>query len=168
MKPYTIRPLRPDEYPLLKDFTYQAIFQRENEPQLPYSVLDQPELALYYHHFGKPGDHCLLAEQAGQPAGAVWTRILGGEIKGFGHLDNNTPEFAIALYPGCRNRGIGTELMKAMLELLQKQGYQQASLAVQKDNYAVSLYLKTGFSVLKELDTEYLMVCRLEQPHHNP
>ncbi len=47
--------------------------------------------------------------------------------------------------------------MKRMLELLKSQGYQKASLAVQKANYAVSMYEKLGFKVIRENSEEYIM-----------
>lgn len=48
-----------------------------------------------------------------------------------------------------------------MLELLRLQRYVKASLAVQKDNYAVRMYEKAGFKIVDENDKEYIMVCKL-------
>lgn len=79
----------------------------------------------------------------------------------YGHVDNNTPSFAISLYPEFRGRGIGTKLMEEMLKLLKEQGYQKASLAVQKANYAVSMYRKVGFETVDENEEEFIMVCDL-------
>ena len=41
-------------------------------------------------------------------------------------------------------------------------GYRQASLSVQKANYAVRLYEKAGFRVLRDKGEEYIMVCNLQ------
>ena len=60
-----------------------------------------------------------------------------------------------------RNYGIGTELMKQMLMKLKLEGYKQASLAVQKMNYAVRMYRKVGFEIVDENDEEYIMICNL-------
>ena len=79
----------------------------------------------------------------------------------YGHIDNETPSFAISLYEEYRNMGIGTALMRDMLELLKKKGYEQTSLSVQKVNYAVRIYQKVGFEVIDENEEEYIMVCRL-------
>ena len=49
-----------------------------------------------------------------------------------------------------------------MLQLLQRDGYPQVSLSVQKANFAFRMYQKAGFEVLKETEEEYLMVCRLQ------
>jgi ribosomal protein S18 acetylase RimI-like enzyme len=79
----------------------------------------------------------------------------------YGHIDEQTPSFAISLYKQYRGMGIGTALMRTMLEELKKQGYKQASLAVQKENYAVKMYKNAGFCIIDENDEEYIMVCRL-------
>ena len=50
-------------------------------------------------------------------------------------------------------------MMRTMLDELKNAGYSQASLAVQKANYAVKMYKKTGFRVVDENEEEYIMVC---------
>lgn len=153
-----IRELEKDEYHLLKEFTYQAIFQRDEANPIPRSVLDDPQVKAFYKDFGREGDECLVAIVDGKLAGAAWTRIIAGETKGFGNIDENTPEFAVSLFYEYRGLGIGTKLMQRMLELLEGKGHKCATLAVQKDNYAVKMYKKLGFSILKEMEEEYLMV----------
>lgn len=51
--------------------------------------------------------------------------------------------------------------MVKMLELLKWQGYERASLAVQKENYAVKMYKNVGFKTVDENAEEYIMVCEL-------
>ena len=53
------------------------------------------------------------------------------------------------------------KLMKDMLALLKKRGYERASLAVQKANYAVRMYEKGGFRTVDENDEEFIMACEL-------
>ena len=67
----------------------------------------------------------------------------------------------IIVHPDFQRRGIGTQLMRAMLKLLEQKGYAQASLAVQKDNYALRLYRKLGFETVDENEQEYILICRL-------
>ena len=153
-----IRPIRKEEYPLLDEFLYQAIFVRPGEPPPPKKIILEPALQVYVKNFGnKKDDHCLVAEENGQLVGAVWVRIMDD----YGHVDDETPSFALALLPEYRGRGIGRELMRRMLEKLRGLGYRQASLAVQKDNYAVRLYRKVGFETVDENEQEYIMICRL-------
>ena len=69
--------------------------------------------------------------------------------------------FAISLLKQYRNYGIGINLMEQILKKLKMQGYKQASLSVQKMNYAVHMYLKVGFEIIDENDEEYIMICKL-------
>ena len=123
----------------------------------PKSIIEQPELQVYIEDFGKEDDWCLVAEIKEKIVGTVWVRIMDD----YGHIDDETPSFAISLYEEYRNMGIGTALMRNMLELLKNKGYKQTSLSVQKANYAVRMYQKVGFEVIDENEEEYIMVCRL-------
>lgn len=155
---YFIRELKSSEYPLLKEFLYQAIFQRDPNNLIPRSVLDDPSISIYIQDFGGyKEDYCLCAESESQVVGAVWVR----NIEGFGSIDDHTPEFAISLQPEYRGFGIGTALMRAMIEKLKESGYAQTSLAVQKDNYALKMYSQVGFEIIDENQEEYIMICKL-------
>lgn len=155
---YNIRKICENEYCLLKDFLYEAIFVPDGMLAPPKSIIDQPELQVHIKDFGKyESDIGLIAETDGKAVGAVWVRIMDD----YGHIDNNTPSFAISLYKDHRGMGIGTAMMKKMLGILKSKGYKQASLAVQKANYAVKLYRKTGFEIVGENTEEYIMLCRL-------
>ena len=155
---FLIRKLCSGESGLLKDFLYQAIFIPQGAEAPARDIIERPELRIYYEDFGSsPGDHCLVAEAAGQAVGAVWTRIMND----YGHVDDETPSFAISLLPDYRNQGIGTRLMRQMLSLLKESGYRQASLAVQKANYAVRMYKEVGFEIIDENEEEFIMVCKL-------
>ena len=82
----------------------------------------------------------------------------------YGHIDDKTPSFAISLLPQYRAKGIGTKLMLAMLNLLnllRGEGVERASLAVQKENYAVKMYRRCGFETVAENEQEYIMVCEM-------
>lgn len=156
-----IRPIEHNELPLMEEFLYLAIFQKDESSLLPREVIYEPSLAVFYKGWGKPGDYCLAAEEEGRIVGMAWARILSGEIKGFGFIDGKTPEFAVSILKEYRGKGIGTALMKEMLKLLKKEGYSKASLAVQKDNYAVNMYNAVGFKTVRENEQEYIMVCEL-------
>ena len=155
---YKIRPISAGEVRLLQDFLYEAIFVPEGLPAPPKSIINQPELQVYITGFGtKKDDIGLVAEIDNKPIGAVWVRIMND----YGHIDNDTPSFAISLHKDYRGLGIGTVLMKEMLRILKDRGYKQASLAVQKANSAVRMYQKTGFEIVGENEEEYIMLCRL-------
>lgn len=155
-----IRPIKKNEIMLLTEFVYEAIFQRDRNNLVQRTIIQEPSIWIYIDGFGtKKDDHCLVAEVDNKIVGAVWVRC----IKGFGQIDETIPEFAISIYPEYRGKGIGTELMKQMLELLKTKGYSKASLAVQKDNYAVKMYQKVGFKTIDQNEQEYIMVCNLKE-----
>ena len=153
-----LRELRDNEIELLKDFLYEAIFIPEGVKPPDREILEQPELKIYYEEFGTGrADQCIVADDNGKAVGAVWTRIMDD----YGHVDDETPSFAISLYKEYRGQGIGTQMMNQMLNLLKEKGYEKASLAVQKANYAVRMYEKVGFKIVNENEEEFIMVCEL-------
>ena len=155
---YIIREMYPNENPLLEDFLYQAIYQPDKTNLAPRSIIEKPELQVYIKDFGtKKDDYCFCAEVDGKIVGAVWVR----NINGYGSVDNNTVEFAISVFDEYQKMGIGTALMNKMLEHLNKLNYSKASLAVQKENYAVRMYQKVGFEIVDENEQEYIMIQRL-------
>ena len=76
-------------------------------------------------------------------------------------IDDTTPSLSISLLKEYRNLGIGTELMKQILLTLKEKKYKQVSLSVQKINYAVSMYKKVGFEIVRENKEDYVMICKL-------
>lgn len=152
---YTIREMNTTEYPLLNNFLYEAIFIPDGVEVPPKSIINSPELQVYVSDFGtQKHDHALLAEIDGKVVGAVWVRIMND----YGHINDTTPSFAISLYKEYRGQGIGTALMQEMFTTLRNAGYKQASLSVQKANYAAKMYLKLGFEIVSENEEEYIMV----------
>lgn len=160
----TIREIQTSEIYMFEDMLYQAIYQPDENNLIPRSIIEIPEVDAYIKDFGKRADdYCLVADLDGKIIGAVWVRIISGEIKGFGYIDDQTPEFAISLFKEYRGQHIGTRLMIEMIEHLHKSGYKQAALSVQKENYAVKLYLKMGFKIIRENNEDYLMLLTLDK-----
>lgn len=155
---YTIRRRQENEYEILKDFLYEAIYIPEGVQAPPKSIINEPELQVYVVDFGKKEDDiCFLAESDGKVIGAVWVRVMND----YGHIEDGVPSFAISLYKEYRGYGIGTALMEKMLCELRQRGYEKTSLAVQKANYAVQMYKNVGFEIVDENEEEYIMVCQL-------
>lgn len=155
---YKIRPIRKEEKPLLRDFLYNAIFIPEGVTPPPIEIVDDESLQIYIRDFGKlSDDRCLVAEFDGKVVGAIWSRI----VNDYGHIADDVPSIAISLYKEYRNKGIGTELLRQMLDLLKADGYKSVSLSVQKANYAMKMYLKAGFQVISQDTEEAIMKCIL-------
>lgn len=158
MDDLNIRELKENEYKILDNFLYEAIFIPKGMKKPPREIINNEELQVYVKDFGNyKDDNCIVAELNNKIVGACWTRIMND----YGHIDDNTPSFAISLYEEYRGKGIGTKLMETMLKLLKDKGYKKTSLAVQKDNYAVKMYKKVGFKIIDENKQEYIMICDL-------
>lgn len=82
---------------------------RRGTPAPPGSIIEQPELQVYIANFGKEKDDIGLVAEVGEKiVGAVWVRIMND----YGHIDDDTPSFAISVYPAYRGFGIGTALRR--------------------------------------------------------
>ena len=58
-----LRELRENETELLQTFLYEAIFILEGVEPPDRSIIEQPELSLYYENFGSGrADHCIISE----------------------------------------------------------------------------------------------------------
>lgn len=155
---YQIRSINKAEIPLLRDFLYNAIFIPEGVAAPPIDIVDDESLQVYIRDYGKlPDDRCLVAVVDDKVVGAIWSRIMND----YGHIDDHTPSIAISLYKEHRNKGIGTEMLNQMLDLLRKEGYKSVSLSVQKANYAMRMYQKAGFKIISEDAEEAIMKCLL-------
>jgi ubiquinone/menaquinone biosynthesis C-methylase UbiE/ribosomal protein S18 acetylase RimI-like enzyme len=163
MNNFKIREIQPQEYSILEDFLYNAIFLPPDSDPVSREIIFEPEIYIYIKEFGNKDDCGVVAEENGKIVGAAWTRI----IPAYGHIDNQTPELAISVLPDWRGKSIGTQMMDFLFYLLRKRGYKQTSLSVQKNNPAVRFYERLGYKITSErLDhvgnKDYLMIKNLQ------
>ena len=93
---YIIREIKKEEYDLLNDFLYNAIYIPDGVEPPPKSIINCPELQEYVFEFGKrKDDRALVAEVQGNVVGAIWVRIMND----YGHIDNDTPVSYTHLFP---------------------------------------------------------------------
>lgn len=154
-----IRAIKPEEYLLLEDFLYHAIFLPEGAAPVSREIIYEPEIFIYVKDFGGESDYGVVAEIEGIVVGAAWARI----ISAYGNIDDETPELAISILPSWRDKGIGTKLMVALFGMLKDNGYVQTSLSVQQNNPAVEFYKRLGYVVTAEKqdhagNEDYIMV----------
>ena len=110
---------------MLDEFLYEAIFIPDGFSAPPKSIIENEDLQMYVRDFGNQrDDRCLVAECDGKIVGAVWTRVMND----YGHIADGIPSLAMSLYKEYRNKGIGTELLKRILQLLRKEGYKYCRL----------------------------------------
>ena len=127
------REINKDEYHLLEDFLYHAIYLPPDIEPPQRRIIYEPEIFVYVKDFGGKDDCGAVAEKDGEIVGAAWTRI----IPAYGNIDDKTPELAISILPEYRGQGIGMDLMIFLFRLLRERGCKRTSLSVQKDNPAV-------------------------------
>jgi ribosomal protein S18 acetylase RimI-like enzyme len=130
----------------LRDMLHHAYYWREREPgEGPGPV------ALYVKGWGRAGDTALIAIDEGFPIGAAWYRRFRRDQPGYGFVDEETPELAIAVVPSRRGRGIGDALLSALCERARTEGYRTLSLSVERANEPlVTFYERHGFVRLEE------------------
>jgi len=80
-----------------------------------------------------------------RPAGAAWHRVLPGSDPGYGFVAADIPELTIAVDAASRGRGVGTQLLEALVAHAGDAGYRALSLSVHPHNPARRLYERLGF-----------------------
>ena len=137
---YVIRSLRKNETELLKDFLYEAIFIPEGMEAPEKDIVEKPELRVYTDDFGsRKGDNCLVADFGGKVVGSVWTRIMDD----YGHVDDDTPSFAISLYKEYRRQGIARALLGRVVEEAKQYGC--GAVQITASDAGTFLYADFGF-----------------------
>ena len=111
---YLIRKLKQDESKVLDTFLYEAIFIPEGVSAPSKDIVNQTDLQVYVKDFGEnKGDLCLVAQVRDEIVGAVWVRIMND----YGHIDNETPSFAISLLKEYRKYGITADSLQLLIDL---------------------------------------------------
>jgi GNAT superfamily N-acetyltransferase len=138
----------------LRDMLHHAYYWRE---RVPGSLVSR-----YVRGWGRPGDTAVIAIADGFPVGAAWYRVFRTAEPGYGFVDEQTPELAIAVVPSKRGHGIGEQLLQALLARARAAGYARISLSVEPGNPARKLYERHGFEVVDQGTEAWTMVASLE------
>jgi ribosomal protein S18 acetylase RimI-like enzyme len=158
---YTIRELTRHDEAFLYEMLYHAIYVPPGGAPPPRDVVWQPDLNKYVAGFGRRGDmgYAAIDCESAQPIGAAWLRLLTADNRGYGFVDDATPELTAAVLPGFRFRGIGTALLQQLLTAAAER-YHGVSLSVWRENPAYRLYAKLGFEVVKQNEHDAIMIFR--------
>ena len=161
---YRIRPLTNEDEPFLWEMLYQALYVPAGEPPFPPEIVMQPEISRYVADWGSADDAGFVAllEETSEPVGAVWIRLLKGADKGYGYVDDATPELTIALRPTARGQGVGTQLLLSMLAAARDK-YAALSLSVSVENPARRLYERLGFEIVEQTASSITMRLKLDE-----
>jgi hypothetical protein len=87
-----------NENGFLMEMLYVSIHIDEKKIPTINELLNTHELKKYHQNWGRKGDNALIAvDNTGTPVGAVWSRLFGGEERGYGYVNDDTPELGIAI-----------------------------------------------------------------------
>ena len=129
-------------------------------------------LSRYVRGWGRPGDVGLVAidEATGDRRGAGWYRTYPADAPGYGFVDEDTPEIAIACTADARGRGLGHQLIAGLLAHAHGEGLERLSLSVRTTNAAaVRVYEDEGFvGVRYEEDGIHLTMVAPTRPAPSP
>lgn len=146
---YVIRPLRQQDEPLLWQMLYEAAHLPQEADMTVQDAMNHPELFKYVKDWGLKGDMGFAATLVNSDVsvGAAWLRLFTGNNQGYGYIDDQTPELAIAILPEYRNQGIGTQLITHLVAAA-KLIYPSISLSTRKSNPALRLYQRLGWQIV--------------------
>jgi ribosomal protein S18 acetylase RimI-like enzyme len=151
---YSLRPATAGDAGFLWVMLYEASYAAENGVPDVAALREHAELARYVEGWGDRTDLGVVAcdGDSGDPVGAAWLRLLTGEAKGYGYVDDETPELAIAVLPDHRGRGLGGRLLRELLDAAAGR-FGAVSLSARAENPALRFYERTGFRVAVERET---------------
>jgi GNAT superfamily N-acetyltransferase len=135
----------------LRDMLRHAFYWRSS------AGVEDASLWRYVAGWGRRGDAAVIALEGGFPVGAAWFRLFAQDEPGFGFVDEQIPEVAIAVVPSRRGHGIGSELLDALVDLAGEQGYGALSLSVDTDSPAMHVFEKQGFEKVEQTDGSWTM-----------
>jgi len=113
---------------------------------------------LYVKAWGRPGDAAMIALLDGFPVGAAWFRLFRASAPGYGFVDEQVPELAVAVVPSARGKGVGSALLGSLLDRARSDGYSAVSLSVDRHNEgAIALYEHYGFGQVEETPESFTL-----------
>lgn len=143
-----IRAVTRDDEPFLWQMLYYAAHMHDEPGKTVADAMCDPALALYVREWGRLGDIGFVAadSQSHECVGAAWARLYAAGEKAYSATDDHTPEVAMAVLPQCMGQGIGTQLLKQLVETARAH-VPALALNVRADNPALRLYQRHGFVV---------------------
>lgn len=146
MSSYTTRLATIEDIELLWQMLYYASHSDEDGVVDANALKPRPELARYVSGWGRDTDLGVVVCEAaaGRAVGAAWFRLLTGEERGYGWVDDSIPELAIATEPEHRGTGAGTLLLVHLLNLTLDR-FPTVCLSCRMQNPARRLYERMGF-----------------------
>ena len=147
----SVKMARKEDEDFLWIMIYHAAHMEQDGATAPCAAKRHPYVRRYVSGWGAPNDVGVIGHVGEKRVGAVWSRLLTGDRKTYGYIDDRTPELAAAVLHEYTGRGVGTKLLRAYLDMA-KNLYHAVTLVVRTDNPAFRLYRREGF-VIKAIIT---------------
>lgn len=161
-----MRPATPDDLPFMWEMLYEAVYwppERDEPKPTRQEIFAIPEMSHYLEGWGRRDDAGFIAFDGDERVGAAWYRRTKALEPGYGFVEEGTPEIAVAVAPEQRGRGIGSDLLQALIAEARSSGHPGLSLSVDRINPAARLYERCGFHTVETRETDLLMKLNLTQ-----
>lgn len=118
-------------------------------------VVERPEFRHYTDLVPGRGD---LGVRMADGSGVAWAVLLPATDPGFGWAGEGVPELSVWVREDRRGRGLGTRLLRELLDRAHRAGFARISLSVEDGNPARRLYERLGFVAVPGREADGLMV----------
>jgi ribosomal protein S18 acetylase RimI-like enzyme len=154
-QPVALRAVTAADRGFLEDMMLEAYnWDPGRDPLDRATVLDDPRMNKYVAGWPREGDSGIIAlGSAGEPIGAAWLRYFPQGDPGYGFVAEDVPELSIGVVPAWRGKGVGTALIRAVVEVTDR-----VSLSVERANRAQELYRREGFRTVSSGDNSDTML----------
>ena len=157
----SIREIKKTDHAFLEEMLYQMVFFENPDLKPPADkLISIPEISRYIRYIKEYGGG-IISMDNNEPTGAAWYILFPEDDRGYGFVDDNTPEISMAVRESHRNKGIGAFLLKELIALARQNGRKTLSLSVDMKNPAVRLYERFGFKKIKQNITDRVMLLEL-------
>jgi ribosomal protein S18 acetylase RimI-like enzyme len=160
---YSLRRATADDVDFLWAMLYEASYAADDGIADVAALGRHPVLPRYVEGWGGRTDLGVVAvdDDTGERVGAAWLRLLTRDEPGYGYVDDDTPELAIAVAPSHRGRGLGARMLRELLDVATG-SFAAVCLSVRADNPALRLYERAGFRIVGGTDEGPSLTMRKE------
>ena len=157
-----LRKSQSSDMSFMREMLYQGVYWRaiadQNPPPFEQALAD-PQVNKALAAWGESaGDQGVVAMHNNTPIGAAWYRFWTDENNIRGYIEESIPALIIAVHSDYRDRGIGKQMLEWLVGHATTEGIEKISLMVAKDNQAINLYRKCGFTEYADRGASVLML----------
>lgn len=150
-----------EDIPFLREMLFEAVFWSREEEEKP--TLEEGLSYDYTKHilegFGtRKGDIAVIAEMNSKRVGVAFIRYWDDVTNMRGYMSPDIPVLVVGVEKAYRRKGIAKDLIDFLKHTAVDHGISKISLCVTKSNIAYSLYLKSHFKIIEDIESSYIML----------